>query len=77
MTVRIINFGKIIPEEELPCIFDKFYRVDQARSSSTGGTGLGLAIVKNAVLWHGGVIKVENRATGGLRFNFSLPLSVC
>lgn len=64
VTVRIINFGKIIPEEELPYIFDKFYRVEQSRSEETGGTGLGLAIAKDITELHGGTIRAESSLKG-------------
>lgn len=64
VTVRIINFGKIIPEDELPCIFDKFYRVEQSRSEETGGTGLGLAIAKDITELHGGTIYAESSLKG-------------
>ena len=62
--VRVINYGKVIPANELPLIFDKFYRVEQSRSSSTGGTGLGLAIAKNIVEMHGGNISVTSDLSG-------------
>lgn len=54
------NEGKTIPEEKLERIFDKFYRADESRSTSTGGAGLGLAIAKEIVELHGGVIHVES-----------------
>ena len=47
VAVSVVNYGHVIPEQELPLIFNKFYRVEQSRSSSTGGTGLGLAIAKD------------------------------
>ena len=64
--------GKGVQAEQLPRLFERFYRVDKGRSRQKGGTGLGLAIVKHAVQFHGGMIKVSNRPDGGLRFEFSL-----
>lgn len=62
--VSVTNYGYVIPAEELPLIFDKFYRVEQSRSTHTGGTGLGLAIVKNIVDMHGGDITVKSDLNG-------------
>ncbi|MEG0367673.1 MAG: HAMP domain-containing sensor histidine kinase, partial [Coprobacillus sp.] len=56
VTIKIMNFGNTITKEDLPYIFDKFYRSDTSRSSSTGGTGLGLAIAKNIINIHNGQI---------------------
>ncbi|MFR1294812.1 MAG: ATP-binding protein [Coprobacillus cateniformis] len=56
VTIKIMNYGHPIAQEDLPYIFDKFYRSDASRSSSTGGTGLGLAIAKNIVQIHNGQI---------------------
>ena len=73
VSVQVLNFGYVIPEKELPLIFDKFYRVEHSRSLSTGGTGLGLAIVKNIVDMHHGNITVQSDM-GGTRFTVTLPL---
>lgn len=64
VTVSVTNYGYVIPEAELPLIFDKFYRVEQSRSTNTGGTGLGLAIVKNIVEMHGGTVTVQSDLNG-------------
>ena len=61
-----------VDEEQLSRLFERFYRVDKGRSRQMGGTGLGLSIVKHAVQFHGGVITVVNRPSGGLRFDFTL-----
>jgi two-component system phosphate regulon sensor histidine kinase PhoR len=63
-----------IPKEDLPRIFERFYRVDKGRSQESGGTGLGLSIVKHLVQAHGGRIRVESRLGEGSTFSFTLPL---
>jgi len=67
------DFGPGIPSEHLPRIFERFYRVDKARSRETGGTGLGLAIVKHIVLNHGGTVRVESTMGKGSTFFFTVP----
>lgn len=62
--ISVINYGKLIPAESLKKIFDKFYRVDDSRTSETGGTGLGLAIAKNIVELHKGSISVKSDSDG-------------
>ena len=64
VTVSVTNYGYVIPKDELPMIFDKFYRVEQSRSTNTGGTGLGLAIAKYIVDMHGGTIGVTSDLNG-------------
>ncbi len=66
--------GPGIPKENLPHIFDRFYRVDKARSREKGGTGLGLSIVHQLVLLHGGAISVESEEGKGATFIVELPL---
>jgi two-component system, OmpR family, phosphate regulon sensor histidine kinase PhoR len=62
-----------IPPEDQPRLFERFYRVDKARSRELGGTGLGLAIVKHLVRAHGGEVRVESRPQQGAAFFFTLP----
>lgn len=69
------DLGPGIALEHQPRIFERFYRVDKARSKETGGTGLGLAIVKHIVLNHGGAVRVESALHHGATFFFSLPLA--
>ncbi len=63
-----------IPEEDLPRLFERFYRVDKARSRELGGTGLGLAIVKHLVRAQGGTVNVTSELNKGSRFSFTMPI---
>ena len=67
------DFGAGISSEHLPRLFERFYRVDKARSRESGGTGLGLAIAKHIMLAHGGVIRAESELNHGSTFLFTLP----
>jgi two-component system, OmpR family, phosphate regulon sensor histidine kinase PhoR len=71
--VRDTGIG--IPEEDLPRLFERFYRVDKARSRELGGTGLGLSIVKHLVAAHHGAMRVESRVQEGSTFAFTLPVN--
>jgi two-component system phosphate regulon sensor histidine kinase PhoR len=67
------DFGAGIASEHLPRLFERFYRVDKARSRESGGTGLGLAIAKHIMLAHGGSIRAESDLGHGTTFLFTLP----
>jgi two-component system phosphate regulon sensor histidine kinase PhoR len=67
------DFGGGIASEHLPRLFERFYRVDKARSRESGGTGLGLAIAKHIMLAHGGSIRAESELAHGATFLFTLP----
>jgi two-component system phosphate regulon sensor histidine kinase PhoR len=71
--VRVEDTGIGIPEAELERIFERFYRVDAARSKAVGSTGLGLSIVKHLVIALGGEIRVESKPGVGSKFRFTLP----
>lgn len=71
--VTVADTGIGIPQEELGRIFERFYRVDKARSRAKGGTGLGLSIVKHIVEGHSGKVEVESRLNQGSVFSFTVP----
>jgi two-component system phosphate regulon sensor histidine kinase PhoR len=74
--IEFIDNGEGIPKEHLPRLFERFYRVDKARSRELGGTGLGLAIVKHIVQSHGGKVGVESELGKGSRFFITLPKNI-
>ena len=73
VTLRVSDKGIGIPSRDIDRIFERFYRVDRARSRETGGTGLGLAIVKHVVENHGGSVDVESELGRGTTFRVRLP----
>ena len=73
--ISVSDTGKGIPAEDLPNIFERFYRVDRSRTRATGGTGLGLTIAKRLVEAHGGEIAVQSELGKGSRFSFTLPIA--
>jgi len=72
--IAVADDGPGIPSEHLPRLFERFYRVDKARSRAEGGTGLGLSIVRHIVQRHQGSVRVESRLGKGSRFIITLPL---
>jgi signal transduction histidine kinase len=73
--VSVTDTGEGIPAEELPNIFERFYRVDKSRARTTGGYGLGLTIAKRLVEAHGGKIEVQSELGKSSRFTFTVPVS--
>ena len=72
--LKVADSGVGIPEEFKDRVFERFYRVDKARSRETGGTGLGLAITKNVILLHHGAVRVESKEGEGTIFLVRIPL---
>jgi signal transduction histidine kinase len=73
--VRVSDSGEGIPAEDLPNIFERFYRVDRSRARATGGSGLGLTIAKRLVEAHGGSIAVQSELGKGSSFSFTVPIA--
>ena len=71
--MSVTDDGPGIPPESIDRVFERFYRVDKARSREQGGTGLGLAIVKHIVQSHGGEVRVTSELEQGTTFYFTLP----
>jgi two-component system sensor histidine kinase SenX3 len=75
VVVSVVDDGIGVPSKDLERIFERFYRVDQARSRDTGGTGLGLAIVRHVAQVHGGDVSVESIEGDGSTFRLRLPVA--
>jgi signal transduction histidine kinase len=72
--ISVADTGEGIPAEDLPNVFERFYRVDKSRARATGGRGLGLTITKYLVEAHGGQIEVQSKPGKGSRFWFTVPV---
>ena len=72
--LAVVDYGVGIPAQHLPRLFERFYRVDKARSRALGGTGLGLAIVKHVAQVHGGTVTAASEPGVRTEFRITLPL---
>lgn len=72
--ISVADTGEGIPAEDLPNVFERFYRADKSRARATGSTGLGLAIARSLVEAHGGKIEVQSERGKGSRFSFTIPV---
>lgn len=75
LKISVTDTGEGIPAQDLPNIFERFYRVDKSRARATGGSGLGLTIAKRLVEAHGGKIEARSKLGKGSRFSFTIPVS--
>jgi signal transduction histidine kinase len=73
VTIAVADTGVGIPAEHVPRIFERFYRVDPARTRASGGTGLGLALVRNAVERSGGTVEISSAVGHGTKLTIRLP----
>jgi two-component system sensor histidine kinase BaeS len=73
LVIEVTDTGRGINEDDLPHLFDRFYRADMSRSRATGGSGLGLSIARHLVEAHGGSINVASTVGSGSRFSIELP----
>ncbi len=74
LEIKVSDYGVGIAQEDIPRIFERFYRVDKARSRESGGTGLGLSIVRHIAILHAGTIKAESELGKGSVFTLSIPI---
>lgn len=73
--IEVSDTGTGIPADDLPRVFDRFFRVDNSRTQASGGTGLGLAIVQSIMTLHGGKVEIESQLGLGTRVTLEMPLS--